>query len=95
MLIELILFAAFCIVLGITIGLFLARPVIIKKMLEVEAHWKEKLALINNNWTVFYNSKVDDWLSQTRGLVNKTIEERDRAWEKKLSGTKSKPKPSN
>lgn len=95
MLIELLCFAGCCVLLGIIIGLLIARPVITQKMLEVEAHWKDKLALINSNWSKFHSSKADEWWDHTKKLVSKSIEDRDRAWEKKFSGVKSKPKPSN
>lgn len=83
------------ILIGIIIGLLIAGPIIKQKMLEVEAHWKNKLALINSNWSQFHTVEADKWVVRTKELVIKTAEDRDRAWEKKLSGTKQKPKPPN
>jgi uncharacterized membrane-anchored protein YhcB (DUF1043 family) len=88
------------ILIGIIIGFILARPVIRQRMYEVETHWRDKAVKLHDEWRSFHRAELDKWQAKTAALVNKTyydtVEERDRAWQKKFNGTKSKPKlPSN
>lgn len=101
------LFDALCLVfllggilVGLIIGFLIAGSIIRQRMLDAEVYWKKKLVSANENWNVFYKTQTDKWFKETKDLVQKTyyetIEERDRAWEKKINGTKLKPKlPSN
>lgn len=81
--------------IGIILGLLLARPVVRQRMLEVETYWKQQLIAANNNWSTFHKAEYNKWVDQTEDLIYKAIDERDRAWEKKLSGKKLPKPPTN
>ena len=84
---------------GISIGFLLAQPVIRQKISAVQTYWEQQLIAANKNWSDFHKAESDKWIEKTRELVHKTyhetVEERDRAWQKKFNGTKPKPKPPN
>lgn len=97
---NLIVFSLSAILIGVVFGLLLSRPVTRQRMLEVETFWKGVILETNTNWSKFHQSELDKWAEKTKEVVQSTykntIEERDRAWERKLNGSKSKPKlPSN
>lgn len=86
--------------IGIITGLFMAVPGIKQRVLEVETYWRNQYDVLNKSWNDFHSRQTDKWLQETKDLIHKTyhetIEERDRAWEKKLNGKKLKSKlPSN
>lgn len=88
------LFVTVCaIIIGIIIGFALCRPIVRRRILEVEVYWKDILKSTSQYLQESHKIELNKWAAQTNYLIQKASHDRDRFWMEKFDGKIQKPKP--